>query len=139
MNVLLAIAIGVLFGVGLYMMLRRSFVKLIIGLGMIGHGANLLIFTSAGLVRGAPPLIGENEKYLSGQPGVDFTDPLPPALILTAIVIGFALVAYTIVLSKRTYEEVGSDDLDRMRDTDLPPGGAPAVNPKAAQAVPGGA
>lgn len=120
MNVLLAIAIGTLFGVGLYLMLRRSFVKLIFGLGLIGHGANLLIFTSAGLVRGRPPLIAPDADFLPGKPGVDFTDPIPPALILTAIVIGFALTAYTIVLSKRTYEEIQTDDLDRMRSTDTP-------------------
>lgn len=118
MNVLLAIAVGVLFSCGLFMMLRRSFVKLIIGLSLFGHGANLLIFTSGGLVRGKPPLIKPDDKYLAGTPGVDFTDPLPPALILTAIVIGFAIVSYAIVLSKRTYEEIGTDDLDRLRSTD---------------------
>ena len=119
MNVLLAIAVGVLFGVGLYMMLRRSFVKLIIGLSLIGHAANLLIFTSGGLVAGAPPIISASASTLVGQPGQDFTDPLPPALILTASVIGFAITAFAIVLVKRTYEEVGTDDLDKMRSTDI--------------------
>jgi len=119
-NVLLAIAVGVLFGVGLYLMLRRSFVKLIIGLSLIGHAANLLIFTSGGLVRGAPPIIPDDATALAGAPGQDFTDPLPPALILTAIVIGFAITAFAIVLIKRSYEEIGTDDLDRMRSTDIP-------------------
>lgn len=115
MTVLLAIAIGVLYATGLYMMLRRSFVKLIIGLALIGHGANLLIWTSAGLVRGKPPLIPSAQTELDPGPSAD---PLPFALILTAIVISFALVSYTIVLVKRTYQEVGSDDLDDMRTTD---------------------
>ncbi|MEM9066424.1 MAG: Na+/H+ antiporter subunit C [Planctomycetota bacterium] len=120
MNFLLALAVGTLFATGLYMMLRRSLVKLIIGLGLLGHGANLLIFTSGGLVRGQAPFIGADAKTLEGAPGATFTDPLPPALILTAIVIGFAILSYAIVLARRTYEEIGSDDLDQMTSTDLP-------------------
>jgi multicomponent Na+:H+ antiporter subunit C len=118
MAVLLAIAIGMLYSTGIYMMFRRSSIKLVIGLGLIGHAANLLIFTSAGLVRGNPPFIGADAKSLPGDPAVTFTDPLPPALILTAIVIGFALSVYTIVLIKRAYQELGTDDLERMRSTD---------------------
>jgi len=114
MELLLAIAVGFLYATGIYMILRRSFVKLIIGLALIGHGANLLIFASGGLVRGNPPLIPENADRLREG----FSDPLPPALILTAIVISFAIVAFTIVLVKRTYQEVGTDDLDAMRTTD---------------------
>lgn len=117
MTLLLAIAIGVMYATGLYMMLRRSFVKLIIGLALIGHGANLLIWTSAGIVRGEPPLIESGATELALEPAA-VADPLPFALILTAIVISFAIVSYTIVLVKRTYQEVGTDDLDDMRTTD---------------------
>ncbi len=121
MSVLLSIAIGVLFAAGVYMLLRRSFVKLIIGLGLIGHAANLLIITAAGVYypetrgRGLPPLIREGETTL--VPGS--ADPIPPALILTAIVISFAIVSYAIVLIRRTYQEVGTDDLDAMTTTDI--------------------
>lgn len=118
MNVLLALAVGVLFATGLYMMLRRSLVKLIIGLGLMGHGANLVIFTSGKLVRGSAPFIPTDGEVLAGAPGQDFTDPLPPALILTAIVIGFAIISYAIVLARRTYEEAGTDDLDALTSTD---------------------
>lgn len=114
MELLLAIAVGALYATGIYMMLRRSFVKLIIGLALISHGANLLIFAAGGLVRGSPALIPEGESHLA----VEYSDPLPPALILTAIVISFAILAFTIVLVKRTYKEVGTDDLNQMRTTD---------------------
>ena len=114
MELLLAIAVGALYATGIYMMLRRSFVKLIIGLALISHGANLLIFAAGGLVRGSPALIPEGESHLT----TEYSDPLPPALILTAIVISFAILAFTIVLVKRTYKEVGTDDLNQMRTTD---------------------
>ena len=114
MTVPLALSVGVLFAAGIYMILRRSFVKLIIGLALISHGANLLIFAAGGLTRGKPALIPGDQDQLSGA----YTDPLPPALILTAVVISFAILAFTIVLVKRTYQEVGTDDLDAMRTTD---------------------
>ena len=114
MEVMLAIAIGALYATALYLILRRSIVKLIIGLALLGHAANLLIFTSARLVRGRPALIEAGETALE-QP---HADPLPQALILTAIVISFAIVAFTLVLVNRTYEEVGTDDLDRLNTTD---------------------
>ncbi|MEQ8316117.1 MAG: Na+/H+ antiporter subunit C [Phycisphaerales bacterium] len=114
MELLLAIAVGFLYAAGIYMILRRSFVKLIIGLALISHGANLLIFAAGSLTRGKPALIPADQDELVGQ----YTDPLPPALILTAVVISFAILAFTIVLVKRTYQEVGTDDLDAMRTTD---------------------
>ncbi|MGP1345216.1 MAG: Na+/H+ antiporter subunit C [Phycisphaerales bacterium] len=119
MQLLLAIVIGLLYAAGLYMMLRRSIVKLLLGLALLGHGANLLIFASPGIVRGAPPLIREGDKSMNGTvTNGDFTDPLPLALILTAIVISFAILAFTSVLVKRAYQEVGTDDLDDMKATD---------------------
>ena len=115
MHVLLAFVVGVLYAAGLYMMLRRSMIKLLLGLAMIGHASNLLIFTAAGLVRGSPPLVPEGQTELL----VEHIDPLPPALILTAIVISFAIVSFACVLVKRAYQEVGTDDLQQMRSTDL--------------------
>jgi multicomponent Na+:H+ antiporter subunit C len=106
--------VGGLYAAGLYLMMRRSVVKLLLGLVLIGHAANLLIFTSGRLQQGASPLIDEGEKVLE-QP---YADPLPQALILTAIVIGFGVQAFAIVLLKRAYQEVGSDDLDKMNTTD---------------------
>ena len=114
MEILLAVIIGSLFAGGIYMILRRSLIKLIIGLALLGHAANLLIFSIGDLVRGAPPLIPEGAAH----PPVPFADPLPQALILTAIVIGFGAQAFAIVLIKRVYERVGTDDMDELTTTD---------------------
>ncbi len=114
MGVLLAITVGVLFAAAVYLLLRRSLLKLVLGLVLIGHAANLLIFSSVGVRRGRPPLIDEGQTALAAP----YTDPLPPALILTAIVIGFAVTAFAIVLLRRAYQEIGSDDLDDMRATE---------------------
>lgn len=114
MEVLLAFVVGGLYTAGLYMIMRRSIVKLILGLGLLGHAANLLIFTVGRVTRGNPPIIGPEATELIQ----DFADPLPQALILTAIVIGFGVQAFAIVLVKRTYQTVGTDDFDEMRSTD---------------------
>lgn len=111
MEALLALAIGSLYSAGLFMMLRRSAVKLVIGIGLLGHAANLLIFTIAGLTRARPPLVG-------GPDASVVADPLPQALILTAIVIGFAVQAFAVVLIHRVIQVVGTDDLDEMKATD---------------------
>jgi multicomponent Na+:H+ antiporter subunit C len=112
MNVVLAFVIGALFAGALYMMLRRSIVKLIIGLALLSHAANLLIFTVAGLVRGAPPLIRTGEAAPAGV----VADPVPQALILTAIVISFGVSAFTLVLVHRTHEEFGGGGLEPLPD-----------------------
>lgn len=96
------------------MMLRRSMVKLIIGLILLGHGANLLIFTASKLTQGRAPLINPDTGVLV-EP---FADPVPQALVLTAIVIGFGVQAFVIVLFKRTWADTGTDDLDELRTTD---------------------
>ncbi len=114
MEVLLALVIGTLYGGGLFLMMRRNLVQLIIGLGLLSHGANLLIFTAAGLRQGGAPIIEEGEKLFTQMPA----DPLPQALILTAIVISFAVTAFALVLFLRSYQEVGTDDLDKMKETD---------------------
>ena len=113
METVLAFVIGALYSAGLFMMLRRSAVRLIIGISLLGHAANLLIFTIAGLTRGRPPLV------TGAGPGLEaVADPLPQALILTAIVIGFAVQAFAVVLIHRVIQTVGTDDLDQMKATD---------------------
>ncbi|MFW5653925.1 MAG: Na+/H+ antiporter subunit C [Planctomycetota bacterium] len=114
MTLLVAISVGVLFAAGSFMLLRRSFVKLVLGLALLGHAANLLIYVSAGLVKGRPPLVEVGES----APEIPHSDPLPAALILTAIVISFAVMSFTIVLIKRAYQDIGTDDLNMMRSTD---------------------
>lgn len=116
MELPLAVAIAVLFATGLYMMLRRSLIKIVLGLGLLGNAANLLIFATAGLTRGAPPVMAPGAVTLPASAA----DPLPQALILTAIVITFGVQAFALVLVYRSYQEVGSDDPDDMTLTDDP-------------------
>ena len=114
MEMILAIVIGVLYGMGLYLVLRRSIVKLVFGLVLLSQATNLLIFVSAGLTRGQIPIISSSAEVLPNSAA----DPLPQALILTAIVISFGILAFALVLLRRAYEMIGSDDLDTMRGTD---------------------
>jgi multicomponent Na+:H+ antiporter subunit C len=114
MEVVLAIVIGTLYAGGLYLMMRRNLIQLIIGLGLLSHGANLLIFTAGGLRKGGAPILAEGEKAFAAIP----SDPVPQALILTAIVISFAVTAFALVLFLRTYQTVGTDDVDELKETD---------------------
>jgi multicomponent Na+:H+ antiporter subunit C len=114
METLMAIVVGLLYASALYMMLRRSIIKLVIGLILLSNAANLLIFTAGGLTYGAPPLVPEG----MAQPVGMIADPLTQALILTAIVISFGVLAFAVVLIHRAYEVVKQDDMDMMKDTD---------------------
>lgn len=114
MEILLALMIGLLYAAGIYMILRRSLVKLIIGIILLGNGANLLIFLLGRLAKGQPPIIADNAKYLTDA----YADPVPQALILTAIVISFGIQAFAIVLIKRVYKVVKTDDLDQINTFD---------------------
>jgi len=114
MQLLLALLSGAFFAAGIFLLLRRSLVRLVLGLIFIGHSANILIFTADGLQRGAPPVVRDGQEILT-QP---YADPLPQALILTAIVISFGVFAFFLVLIKRVYRVSGHDDLDRLRETD---------------------
>jgi multicomponent Na+:H+ antiporter subunit C len=108
MELWLTLAIGVLFATGTYLVLRRSLLKVVIGFSLISHGTNLLLLTTGKLKRGDVPILRES------YPG-PYTDPLPQALILTAIVISFAVTAFMLALVYRTYQALGTDDLDRLR------------------------
>jgi multisubunit Na+/H+ antiporter MnhC subunit len=95
-GVTLAAMVGVLFACGVYLMLRRDPVKLILGVSLFTYGINLLMFGSGKLLRGVPPVIVDKELFVGDIS--DFVDPLPQALILTAIVIGFGITAFFVVL-----------------------------------------
>lgn len=114
MALLLAITVGALYACGVYLLLQRSLVTLVIGLVILGHAANLLIMAAAGVTHGRPPIVDAGATALLPP----YADPLPQALVLTAIVIGFGVQAFALVLLKRAYQAVGSDDLDAMRSTD---------------------
>src|SRR3954463_16356692 len=109
MELLLAIVAGVLYASGLYLMLRRRLARLIIGLGLLSHGSNILILAAAGVTRAQPPLI------TAGVTADQFADPVPQSLILTAIVIGFGVLAFSLVLAQRVNQSTGSDDIDAIK------------------------
>jgi multicomponent Na+:H+ antiporter subunit C len=110
METLLALTSGVLYATGLYLMLRRRLAQLIIGLGLLANGTNLLIFTAGGLTRSRPPVIPEGAATLAPP----FADPVPQSLILTAIVIGFGVLAFSLVLAHRVHQSRGTDDVDEI-------------------------
>ena len=113
-EVFLSLVIGVLYATGLYLMMCRNIAKFIIGLGLLGHGANLLIFTAAGLSTQRAPIVPQGLTI----PLAPIVDPLPQALILTAIVIGFGLTAFVLALFLSAHDVEGTDDLDKLRSTD---------------------
>ena len=109
MELLLAIIAGVLYSTGIYLMLRRRLAQLIIGLGLLSNGTNILILSAAGVTRGTPPLITPITTRAD-----QFADPVPQSLILTAIVIGFGVLAFALVLAHRVRRFTGSDDIDTI-------------------------
>src|ERR1044071_3439811 len=110
MDLLLAIVAGVLYAAGLYLMLRRRLAQLIIGLSLMANGSNVLIFAAAGVTRGRPPLVA----VAAAGAAPAFADPVPQSLILTASVIGFGVLAFSLVLAHRVRRSSGSDDIDAI-------------------------
>ncbi len=113
MEIILAILVGVLSAVGVYMLLRRSVLKLVLGIIFLSNAVNLTIFIAAGLVKGKPAFVTET----LANPD-EMADPIPQALILTAIVIGFGLVAFTLALKYKYFSLSDTDDLDELKETE---------------------
>ncbi len=114
MNVLLAATAGLLFSIGTYLVIQRKLSRIIIGISLLTHGANVL-FILAGR-RGDPPIVGAGSS--SG-----FSDPLPQAMALTAIVISFGVTAFLLALAYRSWiltsdDEVEDDVTDRLIGTE---------------------
>ena len=109
MSVLMAFTAAALFGIGTYLLLQRKLSRLIIGLGLIGHGGNIVFVTATR--RGQAPIIG------TGDPET-FADPMPQALVLTAIVISFGMTALLVVLALRGYLEVGGDGVNVVEESE---------------------
>lgn len=115
MTLVLSLVVGVLFAGAVYLMLRRSVVQLILGLVLLSHGTNLLLFLMGdGVVRGSPPFVDP----ATGVAATSTADPLPQALILTAIVISFGFLAFIMALAYRADQAIHGDDLDTMISTD---------------------
>lgn len=110
METLMAVTIGILFSIGVYLLLSRTLLRIILGTSVIAYGVNLLIITMGGLNKGGAPILGGEAS--------SYVDPLPQALILTAIVINFAVTAFLLVLAYRTYLVTGTDNIDELRGID---------------------
>ncbi|MEW9856764.1 Na+/H+ antiporter subunit C [Novosphingobium sp. M1R2S20] len=108
MEFLVATAIGALTAAGIYLCLRARTFPVVLGLAMLSYAINLFLFAMGRLVVNRPPL------YAKGV--ADYTDPLPQALVLTAIVISFGMTAIAVVLSLRTFLETGTDQVDGVPD-----------------------
>ena len=113
MTPLLAILVGALTAAGVYLLLERSLLRMIFGLILLSNAVNLLILTVGGVTRGAPPIIAQGATELAAP----YANPLPQALVLTAIVIGFGLIAFALVLVYRTYATTGTIDVDALGGT----------------------
>lgn len=111
MEVILSLLVGVYFSAAIYLMLSRHMIRLLLGVVLLGNAANLLIFTAGRLVHEVPPVI----PYGLTAPEELTANPLPQALVLTAIVISFSIFAYLLVLAMRAYQELGTDNTVHMR------------------------
>ncbi|MEN8150724.1 MAG: NADH-quinone oxidoreductase subunit K [Planctomycetota bacterium] len=109
---LMALLVGVLFACGVYLLLCRSLVRMIFGIVVVGHAVNLAIFASGGLVRATAPLVPPG----GSTPPEGAADPVPQALVLTAIVIGFALTAFAATLVRQVVASSGTGDADELQD-----------------------
>jgi multicomponent Na+:H+ antiporter subunit C len=108
---------GLFLTAAIYLLLARSLIRMLLGMVLLGNAVNLVILVAGRLSRLVPPIVlGDNVA-----PAEAAANPLPQALILTAIVIGFAMFAFLLVLAWRAYRSLDADDTDRMRVAE-PPG-----------------
>ncbi|MEH6675738.1 Na+/H+ antiporter subunit C [Phenylobacterium sp.] len=107
---LVASAVGVLSAAGIYLVLRGRTFPVVLGLAFMSYAINVFLFASGRLVVNQPPIYGKDVAA--------YTDPLPQALVLTAIVISFGMTALVVVLSLRTFLEAGTDQVDGAGDID---------------------
>ena len=111
MDYVLASLVGCFVALGVYLLLSRSVIRMLLGLTILGNGVNLLIFTAGRLTREIAPIVPPGLE----QPDGPIANPLPQALILTAIVIGFAMFSFLLVLAFRVYQSLDADNTDTMR------------------------
>ena len=113
MEPVFALAFGVMVAVAAYLLMSRNVLRVVLGLLVLGNATNLSIFLAGRIGERTPPLVDAGETVLVGG-----ANPLPQALILTAIVIGFGVLAYVLVLARRTRDIVDTDDLGELRASD---------------------
>lgn len=128
MEPVFALAFGIMIAVAAYLLMSRNVLKVVLGLLVLGNAANLSIFLAGRIGTRTPPLVEAGETLIVGG-----ANPLPQALILTAIVISFSLVAFTVVLFESAHRRLYTLDVQGMREAEPPgEGGLPPTVPKAA-------
>ena len=110
MEIMTAGIVGLLVAASVYLMLARNVIRFLFGLLLLSNAANLVIFAGGRMTPGAPPLIEEGQNSVEAA-----ANALPQALVLTAIVIGFGLFAFLLMLIWRAYRSLGTTDSDAMR------------------------
>ncbi|AQS62343.1 Na(+)/H(+) antiporter subunit C [Rhizobium rhizogenes] len=119
MEAVFSILVGIFFSVAIYLMLSRHSIRMLLGIAILGNAVNLLLFTAGRLTREVPPIIPAGMDALPAGTA----NPLPQALILTAIVISFSFFCFLLVLTWRAFQELQTDDTDEMRTAE--PAGEP--------------
>ena len=114
MEAAFSIVVGVLFAISVYLLLSGSLIRLLLGIFVLGNATHLMIFVAGRLMRNAPPLIPDGLKVADTV----IANPLPQALILTAIVISFSLFSFLLVLAYRAYQTLDTVNTDEMRDAE---------------------
>lgn len=120
MEAAFSLLVSAYFAVSIYLLLSKHVIRMLLGVALLGNAVNLLIFTAGRLVKEVPPIIAPDASV----PQDITANPLPQALILTAIVISFSFFAFLLVLSYRAYQDLRTDDTDEMRLAE-PAGEAP--------------
>lgn len=110
MDYVVAALAGILFAAATYLLLSRALIRMLLGLGILGNAVNLVIFVSGRLTRAVPPIVVDGQTMPIGG-----ANPLPQALILTAIVIGFSMFSFLLVLAFRAYQSLDADNTETMR------------------------
>ncbi len=123
MSTLIALACALTVAAGVYLALSRDLFRMVLGFAVLGSGVNLIVFAAGRFGPLAPPIIASDQASLLA----DAANPLPQALVLTAIVIGFALTCFSLVLAARLAQQTGSEDSQQLRAAEPvdPPGDRP--------------
>jgi multicomponent Na+:H+ antiporter subunit C len=121
MKTALSATVGLFFAAAIYLMVSKHIIRVLLGIALFGNAVNLLIFTAGRIASEVPPIVPPGTDVPAGATA----NPLPQALILTAIVISFSLFAFLLVLAYRAYQDLGTDDAGRMRvaepESETPP------------------
>ncbi|PTY06753.1 cation:proton antiporter [Verrucomicrobia bacterium LW23] len=115
METLIILLAGFLFACGFFLILRRNITQVLIGVLFLSQAANLAILAVSGLGTGISAIVQNG----AASPPSGHADPLPQALILTAIVIGFGVFSFAVVLLKKAFRDLGTDDTDHLNKADF--------------------